>query len=75
MTREVQELIAESVASIVCSQVGVDLSLRSADYVAHWIDDPAAIRAGMAVIHDAAASLIDAVAPALAGGALLELTA
>jgi antirestriction protein ArdC len=75
MPRDVQELIAESVAYIVCSQFGLDLSLRSTDYVAHWIDDPAAFRAGMSVIHDAAASLIDAVAPALAASAPLELAA
>lgn len=74
MARDVRELIAESVAYIVCSQFGLDLSLRSTDYVAGWIDDPAAIRVGMAVIHDAAASLIDAVAPALAA-APLELAA
>lgn len=65
MPRDVHELIAESVASIVCTQFGLDLSLRSADYVANWIDDLAAFRAGMAVIHAAAASLIDAVAQAL----------
>lgn len=74
MAREVHELIAESVAYIVCSQFGLDLSLRSADYVAHWLDDPAAFRAGMAIIHDAAASLIDAITPASAG-APLELAA
>ena len=75
MTRDIHELIAESVAYIVCSQFGLDLSLRSADYVAGWIDDPAAFRTGMAVIHDAAASLIDAVTPALAVEPPLELAA
>ncbi len=75
MPRDVHELVAESVSYIVCSQFGLDLSLRSADYVAHWIDDPAAFRAGMVTIHDAAASLIEAIAPALAAGAPLELAA
>lgn len=42
---------------------------------AHWIDDPAAERAGMVVIHIAAASLIDAVAPALIASTLLDLSA
>lgn len=75
MTRDIHELIAESVAYIVCSQFGLDLSLRSTDYVAGWIDDLAAFRAGMAIIHDAAASLIDAVAPALTACAPLALAA
>jgi hypothetical protein len=43
--------------------------------MAHWLDDPATERAGMVVIHIAAASLIDAVAPALADSTLLELAA
>ncbi|MFN8663195.1 MAG: hypothetical protein U0075_15005 [Thermomicrobiales bacterium] len=53
----------------------MDLALRSADYVARWIDDPAAFRAGMAVIHEAAASLIDVVAPALTANTPLEVAA
>jgi hypothetical protein len=40
MARDVHELIAESVASIVCHRFGRDLSLRSTDDVAHWIDAP-----------------------------------
>jgi antirestriction protein ArdC len=75
MARDVHELIAESVAYVVCSQFGLDLSLRSTDYVAGWIDDPAAFRAGMAVIHHAAASLIDAVTSALVASAPLTLAA
>jgi divalent metal cation (Fe/Co/Zn/Cd) transporter len=69
MPRDIHELIAESVAYIVCSQFGLDLSLRSTDYVAGWIDDLSVFRAGMTVIHDAAVSLIDAVVSALTAGA------
>jgi hypothetical protein len=35
--------------------------IRSVEYVAGWLDDPAAIRVGMAAIHDGAASLINAI--------------
>jgi hypothetical protein len=65
MTRDIREVVAESVAYAVCSRFGLDLSLRSVDYVAGWLDDPAAFRAGMAAIHDAAASLIDAIEAAM----------
>jgi hypothetical protein len=75
MPHAVHKLVADSVVYVVCSQVSLDLSLRSADDVAHWIDDPAAFRAGMVTVHDAAASLIEAIAPALATGAPLELAA
>jgi hypothetical protein len=34
MPRDVREVVAESVAYAVCSQFGLDLSLRSVDYVA-----------------------------------------
>jgi hypothetical protein len=34
MPRDVCEVVAESVASAVCSRFGLDLSLRSVDYVA-----------------------------------------
>lgn len=67
--------LASLVAYIVCSQLGLDLSLRSTNYGAGWIDDLSAFRAGMTVIHDAAASLIEAVAPALAADGPLELAA
>jgi len=60
------------VAHIVCSQFGLDLSLRSADHIAHWIDDVAAFRAGMTLIHDAAASLIEVVATELPAASSLE---
>ena len=60
MTRDGCEVIAESVAYAVCSRFGLDLSLRSGDDVAGWLDDPEAFCVGMAAIHDGAASLIDA---------------
>jgi hypothetical protein len=48
---------------------GLDLSLRSVDYVAGWGHpqghDPEAFRVGMAAIHDGAASLIDAIEAAM----------
>ena len=69
------EETAESGSSIDCLQSGPDLSLRAADDVAHWIDGSAAFRAGMTLMHEAAASLIDAVVPDLAAGDPLELAA
>jgi hypothetical protein len=75
MARAMHELIAESVASIGCSQFGLNLSMRFTDCVTHWIDDPVAFRAGMAVFHDAAASLINAVALVLAVITPLDLAA
>jgi hypothetical protein len=61
MSWAVREVVAESVAYAVCSRFGLDLSLRSVDYVAGWLDDSEAFRLGMAAIHDGAASLIDAI--------------
>jgi hypothetical protein len=56
-------------ASAGCSRFGLDLSLRSGDYVAGWGHpqghDPEAFRVGMAAIHDGAASLIDAIESAM----------
>jgi antirestriction protein ArdC len=75
MTRDVREVIAESVAYAVCSRFGLDLSLRSVDYVASWLDDPEAFRVGMAAIHDGAASLIDAIEAAIIEEGGLELAA
>ena len=37
MTRDVREVIAESIAYAVCSRFGLDLTLRSVDYVAGWM--------------------------------------
>jgi antirestriction protein ArdC len=61
MSWAVREVVAESVAYAVCARFGLDLSLRSVDYVAGWLDDSEAFRLGMAAIHDGAASLIDAI--------------
>ena len=49
-----------------CPRFGLDLSLRSVDYVAGWLDDPDGFKAGMAAIHDGAASLIDSIEALLA---------
>src|SRR5215207_10548503 len=75
MSRDVSEVVAESVAYAVCSRFGLDLSLRSVEYVAGWLDDPEAFRVGMAAIHDGAASLIDAIEAAVPEGGELELAA
>ena len=75
MPRDVRKVVAESVASAVCSRFGLDLSLRSVDYVAGWLDDPEAFRVGMAAIHDGAASLIDAIEAATTDAGELELIA
>jgi hypothetical protein len=79
MTRDVREVIAESVASAVCSRFGLDLSLRSVDDVAGWGHpqghDPAAFRVSMAAIHDGAASLIDAIKVAMTAAGEPELAA
>ncbi|MCD6031965.1 MAG: hypothetical protein K0S78_4147, partial [Thermomicrobiales bacterium] len=61
MPRDVREFVAASVAYAGCSQFGLDLSLRSVDDDAGWLDDQEAFRVGMAAIHDAAASRIDAI--------------
>ena len=79
MTRDVREVVAESVAYAVCSRFGLDLSLRSVDGVAGWGHpqghDPEAFRVGMAAIHDGAASLIDAIEAAMTDAGELELAA
>jgi antirestriction protein ArdC len=61
MPRDVREVVAESVACAVCSRFGLDMTLRSAHYVADWLHDPDGFKVGMAAIHDGAASLIDAI--------------
>ena len=75
MPRGVHEVVAESVAYAVCSRFGLDLSLRSVDYVPGWLDDPEAFRLGMATIHDGAASLIDAIEAAMTDTGELDLAA
>jgi hypothetical protein len=69
------EVAAESVAYVLCSQLGLDLSLRSGDYIASWLDDLEAFRIGMAAIRDGAASLIDAIEAAMTDAGELELAA
>jgi hypothetical protein len=69
------EVVAESVAYAVCSRFGLDLSLRSVDYVAGWLDDPEAFRVGIAAIHEGAASLIDAIEAAMTGAGEIPFAA
>src|SRR5215207_2323268 len=71
--RDVCEVFAESVAYAVCSRFGLDLSLRSVDYVAGWLDDPEAFRISVAAIHEGAASLIDAIEAAMTGAGEIPL--
>jgi hypothetical protein len=77
--QNVCEVVAESVAYAVCSRFGLDLSLRSVDYVAGWGHpqghDPEAFRIGMAAIHDGAASLIDAIEATVTDAGEHELAA
>jgi antirestriction protein ArdC len=68
-------VVAESVAYVMCSRFGLNLELRSAHYVATWLDDPEAFRSGMAAIHDGAAALIDVIESALADADTLPLAA
>jgi hypothetical protein len=75
MPRGTREVVAESVAYAVCSRFGLDLSLRSAAYVAGWLDDPDGFKTGMAAIHDGAASLIDAIETLLPDADEVELAA
>jgi hypothetical protein len=79
MPRDVCDVVAESVASAVCSRFGLDTSLRSVDDVAGWWHpqghDPAPFRVGMAAIHDGAASLIDAIEAAMTDAGALQLAA
>ena len=67
LSREVREVVAESVAYAVGTHYGLDLALRSTHYVASWLDDADAFKAGMAAIHDGAATLIAALDAMLAG--------
>ena len=61
------------------ARFGLDLSLRSVDYIAGWGHpqghDPEAFGVGMAAIHDGAASLIDAIEAAMFLPAELEFAA
>jgi hypothetical protein len=75
MPQNVCEAAAESVAYAVCSRFGIDMALRSVDYVAGWLDDPEAFRVGMAAIHDGATSLIDVIEAAMTDADALELAA
>ena len=61
MDRTGRQVVAGSVVPAVCSRLGLDMALRSVDYVALWLDDSEAFRAGMAAIHHGASALIDAI--------------
>jgi hypothetical protein len=73
------EVVAESVAYAVCSRFGLDLSLRSVDYVAGWGTRTAMTwrRSEWAwpPIHDGAASLLDAIEAAMTDTSERDLAA
>ena len=79
MPRDVREVVAESIACAVCFRFGLDLSLRSVDYVPNWGHpqghDLEAFSVGMAAIHDGAASLIDAIEAAMTEAGEVDLAA
>jgi hypothetical protein len=75
LPRDVRAAIAASVAGIACQRFGLDPSLRSTHDVAGWLDDPDAFKLGMAAIHAAAASLIDAIDSAIVPADSLSLAA
>jgi antirestriction protein ArdC len=70
MTRDQREVVAESIAYAVGSRFGLDMTLRSAHYVATWLDDAETFKTTMHAIHAGAAALIDALDATLAGEAL-----
>ena len=61
---------AESVAHAVGSHFGLDMALRSAHYVASWLDQPETFKATMTVIHDGSATLMDALDAAMSSESL-----
>jgi antirestriction protein ArdC len=59
--RAANEVIAQSIAFVVCDAVGIDAGEFSTDYLAHWLrSDPDGFRKGQAFIADAARELIAA---------------
>ena len=67
MIRDHREVVAESVAYAVGSHFGLDMALRSAHYVASWLDEPETFKATMSAIHDGAATLVDALDTVMTG--------
>jgi hypothetical protein len=66
-----RDVVAESVAYGVGSHFGLDMALRSAHYVASWLDAPETFKATMSAIHDGAATLIDSLDAAMSGEPLI----
>lgn len=64
MSRGGREVVAESIAYAACSLAGLEMELRSVDYVAAGLADSEAFRAGMAAIHFGAASFLSVIEPA-----------
>src|SRR5688500_15753105 len=58
--RDPREVMAEAVPYAVGSHIGLDMALRSAHYVAAWLEYGETFRATMARIYDCAAVLVDA---------------
>ena len=60
------EVIAQSVAFVVCDYAGLDAGDFSAHYAASWLRaDPDVFRAGIGFVRDVSAALIAAIEPAI----------
>jgi predicted Zn-dependent protease len=65
--RDANEVIVQSIAFIVGDAFGIDAGAMSAHYVAGWLRaDPEGFKKGQTFIADAARSIIDTIAPAVA---------
>ena len=58
---------AGSVVYAVGSHAGFEMALRSAHDFASWLDEPETFTATMTVMHDGAATLMDALHAAMSG--------
>ena len=58
-TRPMAELVAESVAYVVCTHFGLDVEVRASRYIALWDGDAKALRASLERIANTARALID----------------
>lgn len=65
LARDRREVVAESVAYAVGSHFGLDMALRFAHYPASSLDDAETFKATMTVVHNGAATLIDALDAAM----------
>ena len=58
-TVQTRELHAEAVSAVVCSAIGLDTNTACADYIRIYRGDAQALHDSMAVIHSAAAQILD----------------